>query len=132
MNWQNRHPPQACDGVERLELRNDGTLILYTALGAIEQSPPLTWMELRDGVRIPLDCHYRLLGPQSFGFRVPGWDGISPLTIDPGLVWLSHLGGSGDDYVKGVAVDADGTLVVAGSTSSTNFPPPGRRPGALG
>ena len=38
------------------------------------------------------------------------------------LVYSTYLGGSGDDWVEGVAVDAAGNVAVMGNTSSTNFP----------
>jgi hypothetical protein len=39
-----------------------------------------------------------------------------------GLVYSTFLGGGGDDSATGVAVDANGNVYVAGSTTSTNFP----------
>jgi hypothetical protein len=44
--------------------------------------------------------------------------------LDPlgGLVYLTHLGGTGDDEAFAVAVDALGNAYVAGSTTSFNFP----------
>ncbi len=38
------------------------------------------------------------------------------------LVYSTYLGGSGDDYGYGIAVDAAGSAYVTGSTGSTNFP----------
>lgn len=38
------------------------------------------------------------------------------------LIYLTYLGGSGDDSVSGVAVDSTGDAYVAGFTASTNFP----------
>ncbi|HUI80835.1 MAG TPA: SBBP repeat-containing protein [Bryobacteraceae bacterium] len=39
-----------------------------------------------------------------------------------GLIYCTYLGGSGDDRAYGIAVDASGDVLVAGSTSSPNFP----------
>jgi len=39
-----------------------------------------------------------------------------------GLLYSTYLGGSGDDFGQGVAVDALGSAHVSGGTSSTNFP----------
>ena len=38
------------------------------------------------------------------------------------LAWSSYLGGSGYDFAGGVAVDADGAVYVAGTTTSADFP----------
>ncbi len=38
------------------------------------------------------------------------------------LVYATYLGGSGDDRALSVAVDSSGSVLLAGSTTSTNFP----------
>jgi hypothetical protein len=38
------------------------------------------------------------------------------------LIYSTYLGGSGDDYGYGIAVDSAGNAYVVGTTSSTNFP----------
>ena len=39
-----------------------------------------------------------------------------------GLFFCTYIGGSGDDRAYGIAVDGGGNIVVAGATSSKNFP----------
>jgi hypothetical protein len=44
--------------------------------------------------------------------------------LDPAgaVQWSTYLGGSGEDWGREIAVAADGTVVVAGTTKSPNFP----------
>jgi hypothetical protein len=48
--------------------------------------------------------------------------GISNLSSNPTLDYSVYLGGSGDDTSRSIAVDAEGSAVIAGSTTSTDFP----------
>src|SRR5260370_30021289 len=61
-------------------------------------------------------------GKRQVGFRVAAYDPSRPLIIDPVLVYSTYLGGSGDDFGLGIAVDGAGSAYVTGQTFSTNFP----------
>ena len=43
-------------------------------------------------------------------------------SLGTNLIYLTYLGGSGDDVAYGLAVDANGDAYIAGVTDSTNFP----------
>jgi len=45
------------------------------------------------------------------------------------LIYLTYLGGSGDDAAYGIAVDGDGDAYITGATSSTDFPTTNAIPG---
>uniref|UniRef100_Q01SD1 IPT/TIG domain-containing protein n=1 Tax=Solibacter usitatus (strain Ellin6076) TaxID=234267 RepID=Q01SD1_SOLUE len=54
-----------------------------------------------------------------------GIDGfISEFDPNGALLYSSYLGGSGDDYIFGIGLDATGNVYTAGSTASTDFPGP--------
>jgi len=55
-------------------------------------------------------------------FKLGAYDHSAPLVIDPLLTYVSYLGGSGDDGGNAVAVDSDGSAIVAGNTYSLDFP----------
>ena len=44
------------------------------------------------------------------------------LVIDPELSWSTYIGGNSEDYGKNIIVDKDGNYVLAGITSSKDFP----------
>ncbi len=46
---------------------------------------------------------------------------VTKLGPEGSIHWSTYLGGSGEDWGKEIAVAADGTLVVAGTTTSPNF-----------
>jgi len=51
------------------------------------------------------------------------WDAfVTKLTSTGALAYSTYLGGNGDEYGQGIAVDSSGSAYVAGYTSSTNFP----------
>ena len=70
-----------------------------------------------------IDGRYALRGKNTIGFEVAAYDEGKPLVIDPVLLGYStYLGGSGNDYGNGIAVDGAGNAYVVGYTYSTNFP----------
>lgn len=111
----------AVDGHDAMRLAADGSLRFDTAVGELRQTPPRTYVADARGARTELPSRFELLGDDRFTIRVDGWvDGA--LTIDPGLIWGSFLGGAGLDRCTGVAVDSTGAAVVVGNTASANLP----------
>ncbi len=110
----------AFKGVDKLSLDREGNLVLAVAHGEIVQHAPVMYQDI-DGQRKPVEGQYVLRGKSRVGFRVAGYDPARPLVIDPVLVYSTYLGGSGDEYGSGIAVDASGSAYVTGLTSG-NFP----------
>jgi hypothetical protein len=111
-----------CEGMERLSLEPDGSLILWTRLGALRQAPPEAWTETPEGRKAPVECRFRILTPDAFGLEAPLAPPGSPLHIDPGLEWSTFLGGGFQDAVLAMRADAQGNLVLAGASESLDFP----------
>jgi uncharacterized protein (TIGR03437 family) len=58
----------------------------------------------------------------------PGDGFVAKFSPSGALLYLTYLGGSGDDIATAIAVDAAGNAYVAGYTTSTNFPTAGPNP----
>jgi len=118
-----------CEGVQKLALGKDGSLVMETALGPITQKPPATWYVLPSGERKQAQARYRVMDGKRYGFEVPDLEPELALVIDPGLVWSTFLGGNNNDWPgfgRPILPDSAG-VTVCGKTYSSNFP---RTPGA--
>ena len=115
----------SCEGIERLELEADGTLVMHTALGPLEQSPPRTWAVSASGERLPLECEFVLLGERRYGFHLPERQEDLPVVIDPQLRWSTFYGGVNNESVafpNGMTIAPNDDVLVAGLTGSGNLP----------
>jgi hypothetical protein len=115
----------AFEGAEGLALDGDGNLIVLVGGRAIRQLAPVAYQET-DGGRRPVAARFVLDGAGRVAFAVGAYDRARPLVIDPTLTWATFVGGSGDDIANGVAsglaVGSDGSMYVAGATTSLDFP----------
>lgn len=108
-----------------------GDLVLRTAAGDVRQRRPVAY-QLAGTVREPVAAEYLLdTEAGAVSFRVGEYDRGRPLVIDPVLVYSTYLGtptfttGSvtrGQEDINGIAVGADGSAYVTGSTTSNAFP----------
>jgi hypothetical protein len=115
-----------CEGIARLELAEDGRLLLHTAAGEVlTQSAPTTWAELPEGGVRLLECRYVLLGEDRYGYALPERAADLPVVIDPGLEWSTFLGGTGYEDAWAIDRDGAGRLIVAGASRSIGWTLPG-------
>ncbi|MCA1691394.1 MAG: SBBP repeat-containing protein, partial [Actinobacteria bacterium] len=111
----------AVSGSSGSRIEGNGDLVLPAGTTEVRLLAPHLYQEI-DGQRRPVTGAYRRTGDDRFGFQVGAYDRRRPLVIDPVLVSGSYLGGSSTDTAYGVALDADGNIVVAGYTESSDFP----------
>jgi uncharacterized repeat protein (TIGR01451 family) len=113
------------DGATGLRLDDGGNLVLRTGDVDLVQHKPVVYQD-RGSVREPVDGAYVLGEGGEVRFALGAYDSTRPLVIDPvvSLAFSSFLGGSSTEISLngGIAVDRDGSVYVAGDTSSTNFP----------
>jgi Beta-propeller repeat/PASTA domain/Dockerin type I domain len=108
-------------GADKLEVDGRGDLLLHIADSSVVLRKPFMYQEV-DGVRREIAGGYLIEEGQKVGFRVADYDRSKPLVIDPVLSYSTYLGGSGNDWGYGIAVDSSGNAYVTGYTNSINFP----------
>ncbi|HEY2933304.1 MAG TPA: SBBP repeat-containing protein [Acidobacteriota bacterium] len=126
----------------KLQISDEGDLILATPAGEIRQLKPKIYQEV-NGFKFPVPGRYvlstteiqRAIGnPQSairnsldirhsslVTFQIDSYDRTKPLVIDPKVVTPIDIPGSGNQQIQGIAADAQGNWYLTGSTDSTNF-----------
>jgi hypothetical protein len=109
------------DGATSVRIDPTGNLVLGTEAGSLVQRAPVIYQE-RNGKREAVRGGYVRLSRNRVGFRVGKHDSQLPLVIDPVLDYATYLGGGLEERTGGVAVDAQGSIYVAGMTGSANFP----------
>ncbi|MEP7289308.1 MAG: SBBP repeat-containing protein [Chloroflexota bacterium] len=106
----------------RLDPASGDLLIDATEGLTLTEQVPEVWQTAAYGVRHAVTAHYMLAADGATQFMLGNYDPALPLVIDPGLVYSTYLGGSGDDVDYGVIVDSSGNAYVEGYISSANFP----------
>ncbi|MEJ7615399.1 MAG: hypothetical protein WKF30_00160 [Pyrinomonadaceae bacterium] len=111
-------------GAQKIEVADDGALLVHTANGTLRQSPPVTWEVLPNGERQFVECRFTKIDASRYGFVAARRDTSLPLVVDPGLDWSTFLGGGGDERVERIIATRDGTgdVIIIGSTLSADFP----------
>ena len=110
------------EGGTDMYIDTEGTLVIETAIGPFRQPAPTTWSVSATGEKTSVDCRYRMVGADRYGFEVEGWDGASKLVIDPTVTVRTFLGGNGSDVLNAVATGPTHDVYVVGQTLSTDYP----------
>jgi hypothetical protein len=120
----------AVEGADAIELGSSGELIVGVAGNEIRHQPPRVYQQIGKERR---EVHgaYLLASGNEIGFQLGEYDRAHPVLIDPVLTFSTFVGGSAQDYGRGIAVDSSGAYIT-GATFSTNFPTTAPRQSAIG
>jgi hypothetical protein len=108
------------DGAQDVRL-DQGDLVLTSAAGDVHLCRPRIFQET-SGIKHDIGGGYVLKNKNEAGFRIASYDPSLSLVIDPVLAYSTYLGGSGDDFATGIAVDLAGSAYVTGKTAAADFP----------
>ncbi len=106
------------DGASKLEL-SGGDLILKGSNVRL-QAPHL--YQSAAGERQAVEGHFVLRSENRVGFEIGAYDRSRELVIDPTIVYSTYFGGSGAEISPSIAVNGNGLIYLAASTTSTDLP----------
>ncbi|MBW1855721.1 MAG: SBBP repeat-containing protein, partial [Deltaproteobacteria bacterium] len=108
--------------VEKTRIDKEGNLVVETEFGELEHTKPICYQAI-EGERVEIQAEFMKIGENNYGFKVEGYNRNHELIIDPlVLVYSTFLGGSYNDEGGSIAVDSSGSIYIAGSTNSRDFP----------
>lgn len=108
------------EGAESTRIDDKGNLILKMSDSEIIQPAPIIYQEV-EGVRKTIDGRFQLVEANKVKFEIGEYDRTRELVIDPKIIYASYHGGSDDDRINDVTVDANGNAYLVGQTKSTNL-----------
>ena len=125
----------AFEGTSDIKIADSGDVILTTALGDVRLRKPIVYQLEQDGHKSLVAGNYVVAGPserssmvsrssstRNVGIQLAAYDHNKPVVIDPVVVYSTYLGGSSQDFGRGIAVDGAGSAYVTGDAISVNFP----------
>jgi hypothetical protein len=121
------------ENVKGTRVDEGGNLLIETGFGELVHKKPVAYQEAGGkrpveersgkGTRVAVESAFKKITDNAYGFEVGAYEAGLELVIDPVvLAYSTYLGGNGDDYGYGIAVDGSGNAYVTGVTGSTDFP----------
>jgi hypothetical protein len=103
-------------GPGRISITPDGDLTVDAEGSRMLQKRPVVYQDGPEGRR-EIAGRYKLLGRNTVGLAVAGYDRARPLVIDP-ILFCTYVGGSGTDEITAMKLDSKGRLYVTGWTTT--------------
>jgi hypothetical protein len=125
-----KHDPKqiriALKGAEKLEIGNDGELIVHTGNGPVAFTAPIAFQETASGDKEYVAVEYALDASSStYGFAVGHYNTARALVIDP-IIQSTYLGATSSETALAIAIHpGSGDVYVAGFTASATNSFPG-------
>jgi hypothetical protein len=116
------------DGAETLQIDSEGRLIAELGGQQVIQDKPLIYQSGEgatpgsESKREIVEGSWNLLAENVAGFDLGDYDRGRPLVIDPVIIYSTFLGGSAVSRGFDIAVDAQGSAVIVGETTSVDLP----------
>jgi hypothetical protein len=111
----------AFDGVDRLQLDDNGDLVLRVGETRLRLGKPLVYQMSAEGRR-SISGAWTLDDANTVRFRLGSYDRSEMLVIDPTVALATYVGGSAADQAFGTALGSDGSVFLTGNTTSADFP----------
>jgi hypothetical protein len=108
------------DGAQKLELSGGDLILKGTSAGVRLQAPSI--YQNAAGRRQAVEGHFVLRAANRVGFEIGPYDRGKELVIDPNILYSTYFGGTGSETSPSIAVNGDGFIYLAGSTTSTDLP----------
>ncbi len=121
------------EGLDHVALASSGNLDLMLGKIVLRESAPIAWQEI-DGTKKAVEARWKMLSDAKVGITLGDYDRSQPVTIDPVLVYSTHLGGTtgedlsvdstfpADTLILNVGLDAQRNVYVTGTTSAVDYP----------
>ncbi len=108
------------DGAGKLELSGGDLILKGTGANVRLQAPRI--YQTSAGERHSVEGRFVLRAQNRVSFEIGAYDREKELVIDPTIFYSTYFGGSGAETSPSIAVNGNGFIYLAGSTTSTDLP----------